>query len=244
MAANSYDACMAFVLEYEGGKVDHPKDPGGRTNQGVTQRTYDVYRRRKGLAKGDVYLMADAERDEIYRRDYWAPIGGDGLEEGVDLAAFDLAVNSGVSRAKSYLMKARVAASTSEGIARHICDTRMAFLRSLRTWPTFGKGWSSRVVACESAAVNMARKVRALLPVEEVTIEGGLKPILRLHSTGAAVRALQAELAEEGERVAIDGSFGKHTEDAVKAFQARHGLAPDGIVGPRTWALLTTRETI
>jgi lysozyme family protein len=70
VAQDNFGSCLKFVLQYEGGKVDHPADPGGRTNQGVTQRTYDGWRTRQGLSRRDVYRMASEERDAIYRRDY------------------------------------------------------------------------------------------------------------------------------------------------------------------------------
>jgi len=35
-----------------------------------------------------------------------------------------------------------------------------------------------------------------------------------------------------------DGIFGPKTEEAVKAWQKNHGLVPDGIIGPKTWASL------
>ena len=40
-----YERSLQFVLEREGGRVDDPRDRGGRTNKGVTQRVYDAHRR-------------------------------------------------------------------------------------------------------------------------------------------------------------------------------------------------------
>lgn len=55
---------------------------------------------------------------------------------------------------------------------------------------------------------------------------------LKLGSKGKSVAELQARLRELG--FDAEGSFGTATEAAVVAFQERHGLLPDGIVGPRT----------
>ena len=43
MAANNYEVCLERLLQHEGGYVNHPDDPGGRTNKGITQRVYERY---------------------------------------------------------------------------------------------------------------------------------------------------------------------------------------------------------
>ena len=69
-------------------------------------------------------------------------------------------------------------------------------------------------------------------------------PTLRRGSVGETVEELQALLnAKHGTELEIDGSFGKATETAVKAFQQAHGLTVDGIVGPKTWAALGVWQT-
>jgi len=37
-----------------------------------------------------------------------------------------------------------------------ICDERLHFLQSLKTWPVFGRGWSRRVAEVKSRALEMA----------------------------------------------------------------------------------------
>jgi lysozyme len=59
------------------------------------------------------------------------------------------------------------------------------------------------------------------------------QPILRRGSSGDAVSALQTKLG-----ITADGQFGTHTDATVKQFQTNNGLAPDGVVGPQTWAKL------
>ncbi|MGN5631300.1 peptidoglycan-binding protein [Streptomyces sp. AC154] len=69
--------------------------------------------------------------------------------------------------------------------------------------------------------------------------------VQRSGSTGAQVKAVQQLLNEQGQAAgAADGSFGPATEVAVTAYQAAHGLDPDGVVGARTWtALLSAGPT-
>ncbi|MGB8902004.1 MAG: glycosyl hydrolase 108 family protein [Methylocella sp.] len=94
MTAENFQACLAFTLKYEGGRSNDPRDPGGRTMEGVTQATYNAYRDKKALVRKDVFTIEAAERDEIYRNEYWDLVNGDVLRAGEDLCVFDFAVNS------------------------------------------------------------------------------------------------------------------------------------------------------
>ena len=157
----NYLIIQPWILAYEGGFVNHPKDPGGATNQGITQRTYDAYRRRIGHATQSVRLIDNVERDTIYRVQYWDAIKGDDLPSGVDAVVYDFAVNSGPSRAAKYLQRiagvkqdGMIGMQTLDALARmdstqvigRLCADRMAFLRGLPAWVTFGTGWTRRVM--------------------------------------------------------------------------------------------------
>jgi lysozyme family protein len=73
MPSAAFEASLPFVLRWEGGFVDHPNDPGGRTNKGVTQRVYDAWRKRQGLPVRDVKRLDDTELHRIYESGYWIP---------------------------------------------------------------------------------------------------------------------------------------------------------------------------
>lgn len=62
-------------------------------------------------------------------------------------------------------------------------------------------------------------------------------PSLHLGDSGSAVLDVQARLVALGYPIAPSerGRFGAHTESAVKVFQIRRGLSPDGFVGTQTW---------
>ena len=157
MAAENFQPCLAFTLKYEGGRSNDPRDPGGRTMEGVTQRTYNAYCAKMGHGQKDVYLMLPQERDEIYHTGYWDAVKGDMLRHGEDLCVFDFAVNSGPARA----LARRAAVLKTPGISTGdlisgICARRLSFLHSLRTWGHFGGGWGRRVAACEALAIRMA----------------------------------------------------------------------------------------
>jgi lysozyme family protein len=164
MTASNFKPSFNLTLAHEGGYVNHPKDPGGATNQGVTQRVYDAYRKGIGATQRSVRLITADEVLAIYKNQYWKLVRGDSLPTGLDYAVYDFAVNSGVARAIRYLQRVvgveddavigmETLAATYEAAKRNeqqliatYCAHRMAFLRSLDTFSTFGKGWTRRVV--------------------------------------------------------------------------------------------------
>jgi len=155
------ETVLAWVLATEGGFVNDPKDPGGPTNMGVTQRVYDAYRKRSGLVPRSVRIINADEVAAIYTRQYWALIRGDDLPSGVDYAVMDYAVNSGPKRAIQDLQRslrvtpdgiigdvtlAALVRADAETVIADLCGRRMNFLRGLRGWARFGRGWSRRVI--------------------------------------------------------------------------------------------------
>lgn len=176
MTKANFPASLKRVLVHEGGKVDDPRDPGGRTNQGVTQRVYDMFRQAKKQASRDVFDMTSVERDAIYKQRYWDAVKGDDLPSGVDYVVFDGAVNSGPGQSVKWLQRALGAyytgkvdgfmgQSTIAAVKEHpnpdalitaIVGRRLAFLKALRTWGTYGKGWGRRVADVEAIGQAMA----------------------------------------------------------------------------------------
>jgi len=162
----NYPQALKQVLKYEGGYVDHPKDPGGPTNKGVTQAVYDTWRKSKDLATQSVRNISDSEVATIYKNLYWDRISGDYLPSGVDFAVFDYAVNSGVSRASRTLQS--IVGVTQDGVigpetieaaktyvAMAVTNKRLAFMQSLSIWSTFGKGWAARIADVKAQIVAL-----------------------------------------------------------------------------------------
>ncbi|MGX1496893.1 lysozyme family protein [Labrenzia sp. MBR-25] len=161
MTAVNFEECLSWVLVHEGGYVNHPKDPGGATNKGVIQRTYDGYRRRMNLSKHSVKHITEAEVRAIYREQYWQAVAADRLPAGVDYAVFDYGVNSGPKRAIKDLQRvlgvkpdgwignvtlAALGDLSADTVVRQLCERRYKFVRSLKHWSTFGKGWTRRIM--------------------------------------------------------------------------------------------------
>jgi lysozyme family protein len=97
---SSFPTAHARMLAYEGGYSNHPADPGGVTLEGITQRVYCAWRAAKGLLCRTLTAAMRftpewvAERDAIYRENYWLPPRCPELPAGVDAAIYDYSVNS------------------------------------------------------------------------------------------------------------------------------------------------------
>jgi lysozyme family protein len=157
MSKSNFEACLHEVLKHEGGFVNHPKDPGGATNLGITKATLEAYRGRK-VTVAEVRALTVAEAAKIYHQNYWLAIKGDTLPAGLELCLFDCAVNSGPSRALAFwrqVMSDRAVAPTSQSRIRAYGQKRLAFLMRLPTWTTFGRGWLRRVKEVEQVALEM-----------------------------------------------------------------------------------------
>jgi lysozyme family protein len=155
----NYNKCLETILHHEGGYVNHPKDPGGETNLGVTKRVYEEWGGKKDMKD---LLVEDVA--PIYKKNYWDKMKGDDLPSGLDLCVFDFGVNAGPGRSAKYLqtMIGTVAdggigpntlKKVDEYVSEHgLVDTivnfqnaRQKYYESLSTFSTFGRGWTRRV---------------------------------------------------------------------------------------------------
>ncbi len=159
---DNFDECTEWALVHEGGYVNHPKDPGGATNKGVIQRTYDGYRNRIGKPRQSVRSITMAEVLDIYKSQYWDLIHGDDLPAGLDYAMYDFSINSGPSRAVTFLQEilgvkvdgvmgnvtlgAIKRRNDISGLIQALCLKRWNWMKRLSTFKTFGKGWTRRVM--------------------------------------------------------------------------------------------------
>lgn len=148
----NFERALAFTLQFEGGYVNHPKDPGGATNKGITLATYRRYRKNATVA--DLKAIPDSMVKAIYQDGYWSKVGGDKLASGVDGATFDYGVNSGPSAALKSL-KAVVGGSDVQTVKK-LCARRLSIYQTFKHWKTFGKGWTRRITAGEALWVSWA----------------------------------------------------------------------------------------
>lgn len=142
-----FPQALRHVLNYEGGYVNHPQDPGGATNRGVTQATYDGWRRSKGLEKRSVKNIEMLEVEQIYFQNYWLKVGAHQLPAALGFVMFDAAVNHGVHRALGWLAETRD--------WRVIIAHRLQFYASLDNFATFGRGWTRRMASVTRLAAEL-----------------------------------------------------------------------------------------
>lgn len=163
--------CIDVVLGAEGGYVDHEKDRGGKTNYGVTQKTYDVHRKRKGLPTQSVKFITEDEVDEIYL-EYWDGAKCDLLPPELDLMVFDCSINSGPSRAIKLLQQvlgvavdgafgkmshhaltSKLTSTTPKELCLQYLQVRRIFYRAIvdndPSQEVFLKGWYNRLAKLE-----------------------------------------------------------------------------------------------
>lgn len=190
MTAPNYPTVLAETLRHEGGWADHPNDPGGATMRGITIGTYRKHKGRT-VSKAELRAISDSDVQMIYAQGYWVPVRGDDLPAGLDMVAFDGAVNSGVSRGSRWLqaaldtpadgvigrntIAAAQAAPNRIAVIQRACSYRMGFLRGLRTWGTFGRGWTRRVASVEATAVAMAGRSADRLRAESKKADGAAR---------------------------------------------------------------------
>lgn len=151
----NFDAAFHRLLGHEGGFVDHPSDPGGATNWGVTQAVARA-NGYKGHMRDFPVDMAKA----IYWRQYWVPIKADDLPPAIRYAVFDAAVNSGAKQAVKWLQRAIgvnddgvvgpqtmtfARAANPDFVLRRMLGDRLQFMTDLKTWQAFGRGWARRI---------------------------------------------------------------------------------------------------
>jgi len=167
---DNFDEALKAILHHEGGFVNHPKDPGGMTNLGVTKKVWEEWVGHEVDEKAMRGLTPEIV-GPMYKVKYWDKIKGDDLPTGVDYVVFDAAVNSGPGRAAKWLQAcvgvdpdggigpktlAAVASFDASQLVEDYAKRRLSFLMDLQTWDTFGKGWGRRVAEVQKTGLDMA----------------------------------------------------------------------------------------
>lgn len=164
----NFEAALKALLKHEGGYVNHPQDPGGMTNLGVTKRVWQDYVKRE-VDESEMRALTPEAVAPLYRERYWNAVRADDLPFGVDFVCFDCAVNAGPRQAAKFLQRAAgvkddgaigpatleaVRARSSKEMIESFSEQRLNFLKALPTFSTFGKGWTRRVEEVKIEALS------------------------------------------------------------------------------------------
>lgn len=235
-----FERCLSEILRHEGGYADHPSDPGGATNMGITRKTLARWRKISpwtDLPKAEVAALKRSEAALIYRASYWNTCSAGAMPSGLDLALFDFAVNSGPDRAIRVLQAAMGVPAdgvvgpvtlTATGRAdipkliNNLCDRRLNFLQRLTNFSVFGRGWTRRVAEIRAAALaDSGKQLSSMQGRTSVSIFSGYRTYI------VAAFMLIAGLAQV---VGVDlptldgGSAGSLVLEALAIIFLRKGL--------------------
>lgn len=153
MSSANFQRAIPILLEEEGGLADNPKDPGGLTNYGISQRSYPHV---------DIRALTPESAAAIYARDFWPACGGELLPWPLCLFVFDHSVNAGHVAAIKCLQRAAhvgddgqlgplTLAAVQRANLRSLCRRfnveRCRYYMSLAGFSTFGLDWIGRVAS-------------------------------------------------------------------------------------------------
>ncbi len=161
-----FEKAVQLILKHEGGFVDHPDDPGGATNLGITFNLFKQYAVALGLGK-TVHALENLTQDQakfIYRENFWKPMQGDNFEnQQIAEIVFDAYVNMGGKALKMFQMALGVKPDGDIGpytlailhqqapaiVFENFKDYRIDFYKRLVVnkpqLKVFEKGWMNRI---------------------------------------------------------------------------------------------------
>ena len=142
MTNQLYNQALHFVLNQEGGFVNDPDDKGGATNKGITQGTYDAYRKAHKQKVQTVKNITDAEVSDIYYNNYLLKAGCDKMTPIFAVIAFDTAVNMGIGRVQEFMKDAEYKNTDKFLLAR---IGKYVEFAQVGTQKKFLLGWLNRV---------------------------------------------------------------------------------------------------
>ena len=167
----NFKECLDLVLKSEGGFVNHPQDPGGMTNLGVTKRVWEEYTGHEADEK-TMRGLTPEKVAPLYEQRYWRPTYCEVLPRGLDLLVFSMGINAGPGRSVKLLQqsigcvpdgvigpatRSLISASDTPTLISKFSECRREYYRSLKTFPIFGAGWLKRVDREEQEAMDMIK---------------------------------------------------------------------------------------
>jgi len=141
----SWERAIEFILQWEGGYVNDPQDPGGETKYGISKRAHPTV---------DIQALDRTQAEAIYKEKYWDAMGCGHLTDPLDIVVFDSAVNCGKVRTGTWL-------KVSSGKWQDLVELRRLHYEKLNNFQTpdgkhpyarFYRGWTNRLLALHTLA--------------------------------------------------------------------------------------------
>ena len=154
--SKNFQKSLKRVLKHEGGYVNHPSDPGGETNFGITKSTARSY----GY-HGSMRTIPMTVVEKIYKSQYWDAMSCENFDFALAYQLFDAAVNHGLLNARKILQRtikvkddgiigavslAAIRQLDTADLVQMFNAERISFYTRISTFPTFGRGWMNRMV--------------------------------------------------------------------------------------------------
>lgn len=155
MKIQNFDDAFGLLMVSEGAYSNNQADPGGETMWGITKR--------KAVENGYTAPMKDLPQElakAIAKREYWDRFQCGQFHPEIGFQVFDVAYNGGpivkwLQQASGAKVDGQLGAATIAAvrgmdrlvITMRLNSYRISYLTSLKTWPTFGKGWMNRIAA-------------------------------------------------------------------------------------------------
>jgi lysozyme family protein len=199
-AVDNFPRAHEVIAKWEGGYSDHPSDPGGATNYGITIGVLSEWRGRP-VSKDEVKALTYSEALRIFRARYWEPLRCSAMPAPIALMTYNTGVNSGIKRGAEFLQECLNKQGAGLEVDREIGELTLAavskadatqliqdyaaryesFYRSLGTFPTFGKGWLNRLANVKSTALSWAIKTPSQTPSEDRPTGADIVAMARRH---------------------------------------------------------------
>ena len=154
--SKNFQKSLKRVLKHEGGYVNHPSDPGGETNFGITKSTARSY----GY-HGSMRTIPMTVVEKIYKSQYWDAMSCENFDFALAYQLFEAAVNHGLLNARKILQRtikvkddgiigavslAAIRQLDTADLVQMFNAERISFYTRISTFPTFGRGWMNRMV--------------------------------------------------------------------------------------------------
>lgn len=168
---SDFKECLDLVLKSEGGFVNHPSDPGGMTNLGVTKRVWQEYTGHEADEK-EMRSLTPEKVAPLYEQRYWRPTYCEVLPRGLSFLIFSMGINAGTGRSVKLLQSCigcvadgvigpktmeLIKSADVTDLIKRFSEARRNYYKSLKTFDVFGKGWLARVDREEAEALNMIK---------------------------------------------------------------------------------------